>query len=301
LAFNQTAGIDLHIHSTASDGSLSPVQILQKAERLGLKAIGITDHDSLEGSRAALLIGSSSSMGFLTGVEISASPPPGFRVSGSFHILGYAIRLDHPGLNTALETQRQARKARNPQIIKRLNDLGMTISDEQLQAEFPHAQIGRPHIAQLMLRKGYARSIDDAFDRFIGKGRPAYVEKYRMSCSSTIETIRQAGGFAVLAHPSLLKVDGWDTFQALVSSMKDLGLAGLEAYYPEHSPEQTKALIDMAERHDLLVTGGTDFHGAINPEIEMGSGKGSFRVPYQVYEAIMNRFQHSVRAAALTG
>lgn len=290
--------IDLHIHSTASDGSFTPFEILLQAQRLGLKAIGITDHDSLEGSRAVLQAGIPPTLEFLTGVEISASPPPGIRVSGSFHILGYGIRLDHPGLNSALEQQREARKARNPQIIERLNALGIAISCEELRAEFPDAQIGRPHIAQLMLRKGYAESIDDAFDRFIGKGRPAYVEKYRMSFSSTIQAIRQADGFAVLAHPSLLKVDGWEAFEALVSSMKEAGLEGLEAYYPEHSPELTRSLMDLAERQDLVITGGTDFHGAINPEIQMGLGKGSFCVPYRVYEAIRRRFQDSIRAAS---
>lgn len=298
MAYSLSERIDLHIHSSASDGSLSPLEILQRAQGLQLKAIAITDHDTVAGSRAARRLGIPPNLDFLTGVEISAAPPPGFTVSGSFHILGYGFRLDHPELNDALEKQQAARKNRNPEILRRLGALGCIITPEELTAGFPGAQIGRPHIAQMLVRKGYVKTIDEAFDRYIGKGKPAYVEKYRLSCASAIERIQTAGGISVLAHPCLLKMKNATAFEGMIFSLKEMGLRGLEVYYPEHSRQQTDDYRAIAARHGLLMTGGTDFHGAINPEIEMGYGTGSFFVPYSLYEAIVKSLQAPAQSAA---
>ena len=287
MEFNANAGIDLHIHSNASDGSLSPSDILNRAQGLNLKAISITDHDTIEGSKAAASASRSLTIGFLTGVEISASPPPSTSLTGSFHILGYGFCLDEPVLNNALIKLQAARRDRNPQIIKRLNEMGCRISIEELQEEFGESQLGRPHIAQIMVRMGFVKTIDEAFDEFIGKGGPAYIDKYRLKCSEAIQIIRNAGGIAFLAHPYLLKISDRKTLESIIITLKHMGLEGIEVYYPKHAPEETETYIELAREHHLLMTGGTDFHGDINPDIEMGVGRGDFHVPYSLYESIV--------------
>jgi len=287
LDCNNNAGIDLHIHSTASDGTFSPAEILALAKDLNLAAIAITDHDTINGSKEALDIGVPSSLKFLTGVEISASPPPSFSYSGSLHILGYAIKLDDPLLNKALTTLQEARKNRNPGIIDRLNSMDVAISMDELLIEVGDGQLGRPHIARLMVKKGYVESIKEAFDKYLGKGKPAYVDKYRIDCSMAIEVILGAGGIPVIAHPFLLNPGDVADIENLIIMLKKMGLKGIEVYYPEHSPHVMSQFADMANRHELLMTGGTDFHGSLKPEIKMGSGRGNFFAPYMLYEKLM--------------
>jgi len=286
LEYRNNAGIDLHIHSNASDGTLSPSEILALAQNLNLAAIAITDHDTVNGSKEALSIGIPTSLKFLTGVEISASPPPSFPYSGSFHILGYSINIDDPLLNKTLAVLQEARKNRNPGIIDRLNSLGIDLSMSELLSEVGDAQLGRPHIARLMVKKGYVESISEAFDKYLGKGRPAYLDKYRIDCSRAIEVILGAGGIPVIAHPFLLNPRDVADIEDLIIVLKKMGLKGIEVYYPEHSPHVISQLADIANRHELLMTGGTDFHGSLKPEIKMGSGRGDFFVPYILYEKL---------------
>ena len=284
---NKYVGIDLHIHTTASDGSLTPAEVISHADRLKLKAIAITDHDTVAGSKEALRCGIPHSLGFLTGVEISAAPPPFYPGSGSFHLLGYSIRLDDRQLNQSLSELRQARKKRNPAIISRLNDLGIPLTLDEVRKEAGAGQLGRPHIAQAMVKKGVVAAIDEAFDKFLGTGRPAYVNKYRLECRQAIENILGAGGIPVLAHPGLLDCRNQDQFDPLIAGLKEMGIQGVEVYYSEHTAEQTRFFAELAKRHELLMTGGTDFHGAIQPEIEMGSGSGNLFVPYELYEKLI--------------
>ncbi len=285
---NNNAGIDLHIHSTASDGTFSPAEILALAQDLNLAAIAITDHDTINGSKEALGIGVPPSLKFLTGVEISASPPPSFPYSGSLHILGYSIKIDNPLLNKTLATLQEARKNRNPGIIDRLNSMGIAVSMDELLNEVGGGQLGRPHIARLMVKKGYVESIKEAFDKYLGKGKPAYVDKYRIDCSRAIEVILDAGGIPVIAHPYLLNPGNIEEIEEFVITLKAMGLKGIEVYYPEHSQDNISKLEDIANRHGLLMTGGTDFHGSLKPEIKMGSGKGDFLVPYILYEKLVS-------------
>lgn len=279
-------GIDLHIHSTASDGSLTPAEIIEHAQRLNLAAIAITDHDSIYGSKEALRSGIPPSLDFLTGVEISAAHPPFFPGSGSFHILGYCIRLDNHALNQSLNRLRQARKNRNPKIIKRLNELGFKISLEDVNQTVADGQLGRPHIAHAMIKKGLVESMDEAFDKFLGAGRPAYVDKERIGCEEAVKMIRNAGGVAVLAHPSLLKIDDDCQLDELLQNLIKIGMRGIEVYYPEHTAEQIQHYTELANKYNLLMTGGTDFHGSITPEIKMGTGTGTLFVPYTLYEKL---------------
>ena len=287
--YNKNVQIDLHIHSTASDGTLSPLEILRLACSLKLGAIAITDHDTVSGSKEALALGIPPSIKFLTGVEISASAPPSFSCPGSIHILGYALNTDDPVLNQALKELQQARKNRNPRILKILNELGLHLTLNEVRQEAGECQLGRPHIARLMVIKGYVQSIDEAFDKYLGKGKPAYVDKYRFDCARAIEIILGAGGIPVLAHPFLIQARNDEVLEDLIVILTKMGLKGLEVYYPRHPPEQTARYAEIANRHRLLMTGGSDFHGSLTPEIKMGSGRGNLFIPYAIYEKLVNK------------
>ena len=287
MGCNCPPSIDLHIHSTASDGTWTPQEILAEAAALQLGAVAITDHDTLEGVKSAIDSGIPPSVEFLTGVEISSNPPPFFSNSDTLHILGYHIDTDNADLDRTLEKLRGARKDRNPGIIRRLGTLGIDLSLQEVKESVGPGQIGRPHIAALMVAKGVVSSIHEAFDLYLGKGKPAYVDKYRVESASAIELIRNAGGIPVLAHPGLLNPDGCHDLAPLVSGLKEMGLMGIEAYYSGHLPAQTEGYIELAERNDLLVTGGTDFHGDMYPDIKMGIGRGDMNVPYDLYEKLL--------------
>lgn len=284
---NQHVGIDLHIHTTASDGTFTPAQVVAHALKLNLKAIAITDHDTLAGSSEALNGGIPTELDFLTGVEISAASPPFYHQAGSFHLLGYGIFLDDLKLNQTLESLQAARKNRNPAIVARLNELGIAISLDEVREEAGDVQLGRPHIAQTLVRKGVVSSMDEAFDQFLKTGKPAYVDKIRIECSRAIEAILGAGGIPVLAHPGLLECESDDQLDELIGQLKQMGIRGIEVFYAEHTADQIHLFTELARRHALLMTGGTDFHGSIHPDIKMGSGKGNLFIPYELYEQLI--------------
>jgi predicted metal-dependent phosphoesterase TrpH len=290
LGYNTHVKIDLHIHSTASDGTLTPSEILAQAQNLHLGAIAITDHDTLDGSKDALSFGIPPSVKFLTGVEISSEPPPSFSSTGSFHILGYAVDVDHPNLNHTLSMLRDSRKRRNPQILELLSRFGIEIALDEVRNLAGNSQLGRPHIAQLMVEKGYVQSIDAAFDEYLGNGKLAYVDRFRFECEETIKAILNARGIPVLAHPFLLGIKENNIFEDLISVLTEMGLKGIEVYYPEHTKNLIEYYSRIASRYNLLITGGTDFHGDIKPEIKMGVGKGDFFVPYELYEKLISSF-----------
>ncbi|MEA3414729.1 MAG: PHP domain-containing protein [Thermodesulfobacteriota bacterium] len=287
MDYKKHVRIDLHIHSTASDGTFSPPEIISLAHSLNLGAIAITDHDTIDGSKEALALGIPHSLKFLTGVEISASFDPSFPCTGSFHMLGYSIRLDDPVLNQALDQLQDARKNRNPRIVKRLNNLGIDISLGEIADEFGEGQLGRPHIAQIMVKKGFVKSINEAFDKYLGTGKPAYIDKYRFGCKRAIEVILGAGGIPVLAHPVLLHIKDKNRFEHLIANLKEIGLGGIEIYHSEQTPALTAYYAEVASRYGLLMTGGSDFHGSVKPDIKMGSGKGDLFVPYELYEKLI--------------
>lgn len=281
--------IDLHVHTTASDGTQSPAEIIAGAMQLGLGAIAITDHDAIAGSREALLGGIPAGLGFLTGVELSADPPPSYPGPGSIHILGYAIRLDDPELNQTLEKLQDARKDRNPEILRRLERLGISIRLEEVELEAEGGQPGRPHIARLMVKKGAVASIDEAFDRYLGNRRPAYVDKFRIETGRAIALINAAGGIPVLAHPGLLELENDEQLDEILQETIAMGLKGMEVYFSDHSADQTRRYAALARRHRLLMTGGSDYHGETHPEIKMGVGRGELCVPYTLYERLIER------------
>lgn len=275
------AYIDLHVHSTASDGSFSPVKIIQAADKANLRAIAITDHDTIDGSVEALQHQHPSGVEILSGVEISAS----FE-SGAMHILGYLIRLDDASLREVLKVLQQARASRNLQIIEKLQGLGVDISYDEVQKASGGGQVGRPHIAHVLVQKGVVQNIDNAFSKLLRKGSPAYAEKYRLLPVEAIEAISGAGGVPVLAHPFTLNAKTEGDLERVLVELKQAGLKGVEAYCPGHRPAVTALYERLADRHGLLVTGGTDFHGALKPDVHIGIGRGDLRIPYRLVEEL---------------
>jgi ribonuclease III len=256
------------------------------ARQLKLGAVSITDHDTISGVKEALQAGIPASIQFATGVEISTAPIPPFDTVSSYHILGYFFRMDDDALNQTLIKLQHARHTRNLEIIQQLNKLGIDITPEDVPLEMENGQTGRPHIAQALKQKGIVASIDQAFGTYLSPGMPAYVDKFRISCQHAIELITRAGGIPVLAHPGLLKIDAPETVTAFFAALKEMGLKGIEVFYPQHAEDQVSIFLNTAESLDLLITGGSDFHGEITPEIKMGSGYGSLFVPFHLYEKL---------------
>lgn len=280
------AAIDLHIHTTASDGSLSPREVVTRACEVGLSAIAITDHDTVEGVREVLSAGLPANLNFITGVEISSIPPAPYCSKGSFHILGYGIDPESPPLAAALASLREQREARNPLMLSRLNALGVALSLSEVEAEAGGAVVGRPHMASVMVRKKQVGSVAEAFDRYLAKGRPAFVEKGRIEFENAVSLIRAAGGLPVLAHPVTVGLSP-DELEGLLGDLSRRGLAGVEAYYSTHSPSFTGFLLRCAESLGLLVTGGSDFHGDYKADINLGVGQGDLHVPFDCYATLI--------------
>jgi len=278
--------IDLHIHSTASDGSLSPLEIIKTAADAGINAIAITDHDTTDGVRTVIESGIPQSLELITGVEISAHPLPGFDNNGSLHILGYGFSIYDMGLNLALERLKKARADRNLRIIEKINGLGFEITLDEVEEIAGPGQSGRPHIAKAMVKRGFIDSFDQAFEKFLAKGKPAYVDKERLSCEEAISIICEAGGIPVLAHPGLIDLGHNSSIKPLISQLVDMGLRGLEVYYTDHSEQQTLYFEELACQKGLLATGGSDFHGTMKQGTVMGKGGGNLYVDDDLYRIL---------------
>jgi predicted metal-dependent phosphoesterase TrpH len=265
--------IDLHFHSTFSDGSDTPEQLVARGVAAGLHALALTDHDSTHGVAAFLTACRQQHLAGLSGVEISAEV-----ASGTLHILGLGVDPAHAELSENLDRVLDGRDWRNHQILKKLNDSGLTLTWEEVASLAGEDVVGRPHFAQAMIRRGYATGTQDVFDRYLAKGQPAYVDRFRLSPEEGIRLIRAAGGVAVVAHPFTWEPD-FAALEARLAALRDAGLGGIEAYYSEHTPEQTVAYLRFAKRLGLLVTGGSDYHGGSKDGIALGSGFGNLSVP----------------------
>ncbi len=269
--------IDLHTHTTSSDGSMAPAELVKYAKHKGLKAIAITDHDTTDGLQEALQEGKSTGLEVIPGIEISADFNP------EMHILGYFLKGDYSRIAGTLAGLRLKRDERNPRIVKRLNELGLEISVEEVLARSRGGVTGRPHIAKVLIEKGYVHSNEEAFDRYLGSGRPAYFKKDKLTPGQCIGEISAAGGLPVLAHPIYLGME-YGQLDSLLAELVQDGLMGIEAYYVDNTAQQTRMLLELAEKHHLFVTGGSDFHGSFKPQIDLGIGRGNLRVPYELLE-----------------
>ncbi|MBP7830753.1 MAG: PHP domain-containing protein [Kiritimatiellae bacterium] len=275
--------IDLHSHTIFSDGSLTPEELVDQACAAGLTAVALTDHDTTAGLPRFLKAAEGRPVRAIPGVEISADFSP-----GTMHMLGYFIRPDDAVLEERLAWIREGRDKRNAEILAKLNALGFGIEWNDVAKHAGADVVGRPHFAQVLLERGIVKTKDEAFDQYLGKGRAAYAERRRFSTEDSIALIRAAGGVAVLAHPFTLGLDD-ARLRELVQRLAGQGLGGLEVYYSEHSANLQQAYMKLAQDFGLVATGGSDFHGALAPDIKLGSGFGGLRVPDEVVEKLEAR------------
>jgi len=264
--------VDLHTHSTASDGSLRPAEIIDLAEKGKLAAVALTDHDTTVGlAEARARAKRYPELCFISGIEISAVFP-----TGVLHILGLGIDESPAPLAAMADQLRQAREERNPKIIARLREMGLDIDMDDVLAAVPGSHdpasriVSRMHIAQTMLAKGYVRKPAEAFERYIGTGAPAFVDKEHIAPAAAIAALRTAGGLAALAHPPQLQYENSAQLDRIVRELMAVGLNAIECYHSSHTAEQTRACIDLAKKYDLAIVGGSDFHGMGKPDVSIG-------------------------------
>jgi len=267
--------VDLHVHSTASDGKFSPEAIIGKAAELGLKVISLTDHDSIDGIIPALKAAKAfPRLTFIPGVEISTDMP-----DGEAHVLGYFIDYTSTELGSTLERFRNSRLRRARGMVAKLSDLGIDIDWSRVQEIAGDGAIGRPHIAQAMQEKGYIATFEEAFKKYIGHGGPAYVEREKMTPEEAVALIVRSRGLPVLAHPFTVKEP-----EAMVIKLKAAGLVGIEAYYKDNTDEETEDTLNLSARYGLIATGGSDFHGIADSNDAM---LGSIEVPVEAAERLI--------------
>jgi len=264
--------VDLHIHSTASDGTMTPSEVVRSAIELGLTAIALTDHDTTAGIAEARQAAAGTGLEVIPGVEVNSEGE-----WGDLHFLGYYIDPENPFLRERLKAMRDARLGRARRMLEKLAQMGMLLDWEEVRTLAGGESVGRPHIARALVNRGYVASTQEAFDRYIGNGGPAYVPRLRLTPAQVIEAIHRAGGVAVLAHPAHSGV--MDRVPEFVA----LGLQGLEVYYPDHTPEDVERLLALCRRYDLVATGGSDFH---SPHHEEGAPLGSVFVPLESVERL---------------
>lgn len=253
--------IDLHTHTTVSDGSFSPKEIVELASQKDILYFSITDHDSIDALDQLDEI--PSDIKFITGVEISAEFPK------TLHILGYNFDPDNKELRAALKELQDFRSNRNQKMLQNMEKFGFKITISELEKEAKGEIVGRPHFATLMHKKGYVSSYQEAFDLYLDKGKPLYLNKKRLDPRLAIELIINAGGIPVIAHPYQTKLDD-DKLENLIAELKSYGLQGIEAFYSQHTEDQVKQYLEYAEKYDLLITAGSDFHGKNKSHIDLG-------------------------------
>jgi hypothetical protein len=275
--------VDLHVHSSASDGAYPPREVVERAAEAGLKAIALTDHDTLAGQAEARAAGGAVGLEIVPGVEISTE----FE-RGACHILGYFVEVGDAALEKMLEAAREGRKVRNREMLVRLNRMGFGLSMEDIVGQAGEGVVTRAHFAAAMLRKGYVTSWDEVFEKYLGRGKPAYVERRHVEPEEAIEAIHGAGGLAVLAHPRQLN-RGPEEMASWFRRLAAAGLDGLETQSPDHGAEDAQRYHEAAARLGLLETGGTDWHGRKDSGIRLGVGRGQMRIRYAVVEAMRSR------------
>lgn len=267
---------DLHLHTTASDGKLSPREIVRRASGMGLGVIAITDHDTVNGVAPALEEAAKfPQLKVIPGVEISTDIP-----EGEAHILGYFVDYLDPEFNHALEELRDSRYERGRRIVARLADLGIEIDWERVLQFAAGGTVGRPHIAQALLEREYVPTVRDAFTKYIGRNGVAYVERKKLTPVEAVGVIVKAGGLPVLAHPADI-----EPLEPLVVRLKKAGMVGIETYYANYSANKIAALETLARKHQLIASGGSDYHGL---DITIGSEMGSVDLPQECVEKLVS-------------
>ena len=270
--------IDLHTHSSFSDGTFTPLQLVKYAEEKGLKAFALTDHDTTEGVKEAKSI--ETNVEVISGVEISTRYD-----KKEIHIVGLYVNENDADLNKQLKYYREKRVTRNFEILEKLNSLGVNITIDDVKESCTGDVISRAHIAKALVSKGFVGSYTEAFDRYLGDNKCAYVPRETLNYEESMELITKAGGVPVLAHPLLYKMSDTNLENMMVK-LRQKGLKAVEVYYSTHSNSDTQHIMAMANRVGLIYSGGSDFHGATKPKIDMGTGMGKLAVPYEILEKI---------------
>ncbi len=275
---------DLHTHSTYSDGTLLPKELVELAAKKGLSALALTDHDTLDGTDEAMYWGGKYGVEVIRGVEISTDFD-----NNELHIVGLFIDNGEE-LISALSGLKKSRADRNMLMVEKLNSIGVNISYDDVVASAGGSVITRAHIAREIVKKGYASSNNEAFERYIGKDKPAYVKRSLMDYNTTLSLISRSGGISVLAHPFTYKVSE-RRLEYIVSELKKCGLSAIEAYYSTHSASETEYIKKLAERKGLKISGGSDFHGKNKPGLELGTGYGELEIPYSLVEGLKSELK----------
>lgn len=274
--------IDLHVHSNASDGTLSPAQVVELASQKGLDAIALTDHDTISGIKEAVQASGPAGIELVPGIEFSC-----VYQKTEIHILGLYINIDDPSFSARIQKLLDIRNQRNEEMIRRFQADGFSITLEDLQSGNPGTVITRAHFARTLVEKGYASSMDQAFKKYLEYGGKYCMRKEKISPEQAMEILTDNHAFPSLAHIMQYKL-GWAENERLIAYLKDLGLQGLEVYHSSHNEGQIPRLQQLARDYGLLPTGGSDFHGSNKPDIQIGTGRGGLRLSHYLLEDIKN-------------
>ncbi len=257
MQLDTSAGIDLHTHSTASDGLYSPAELALLAKQAHLGVIALSDHDSTDGIEAAIAAGQRLGVSVIPALEINTDLPGS---SEEAHVLGYFIDYQQSELQESLRLLREARRQRGERMVEKLRQLGVDITWERV-SQLAQGAVGRPHVARALIEAGYAETVSEAFEKWIGPGRPGYVARYKLSPENAVRLIRSAYGVPVLAHPAAIMASIPDAEQRVVAPLVAAGLQGLECYYGDYDDQTVRRLVELSEKYHLVPTGGSDYHG----------------------------------------
>ncbi len=284
--------VDFHMHTTHSDGTLTPTELLRQCKEKNLACVSVTDHDTLSSFEEAESEAKRLGIELIPGVEISAVFEP-----GTLHILGYFLDRKNRELMACLESIQEARRSRNPQIVEKLQCEGVDISLEEVTEEafagagaLHEKQIGRPHFAKVLVKKGVVKSIQEAFNQYLGKGRPAYVDKRRVTSKEAIRIIQAAGGVASVAHPKQMRLEE-AALEKEIACFKEEGLGGIEVYNSCQHFKENELYLKLAGRFDLVATGGSDFHGANKPGVKLGFLGENVHLGYEMVDKLRARIK----------
>jgi len=290
FSINMEIMIDLHTHSNASDGDYSPAQLMREAEKRGLTAIALTDHDTLDGLGSAKNEAQAIGIHFIPGIEISIKwvaegAAPGLGPGGEFHLLGLGIRSPSPAFLAAVNDLAHRRETRNREILDRMHELSIDASWEDVLALSGGHSVGRPHFASLLVKRKIVKNREQAFDRYLKMGRPLYVPKVGLAFAEAVALIRESGGIPVLAHPMSLFV-AWGRLPDLIQILKNNGLMGIEAWHPTAKAKSCRRIEELGKTLGLYITEGSDFHGAIRPDRKLGCSNRDREISDAILEAI---------------
>lgn len=272
--------VDLHVHSTESDGTLTPEDLVAEAKKAELAAFALTDHDTCQGVGKAMPLAASAGIELIPGIELSTDYH-----GKEVHIVGLYIDIENEQLLKKTAEYRKCRSERNALMVEALRKEGLSITMEELVAENPDCVITRANIARFLYEHGQIKSVREAFDRYIGDHCKCYVGRLKVASTDAVRLIKEAGGTAILAHPLLYGLSNTN-LQKMIDELKPVGLDGLEAIYSTYTTGEEQQMKRLAREHGLLISGGSDFHGSNKPDIALGRGRGHLYIPYSVLETI---------------